>query len=216
MNKVCLKIFRWLLGVSALFIFLGCDNQEFAGAGVTEGGPSNGGDNSTRTSDQQQRVDQQGSDITVDSSGQIGGNLNGDSGYDGIPEVPGDIVQKVGIHFEDGSDRDFNDLSACFEGAFKVNDRAIVSMKDQTVTVTFKRISAADHTFLFRVLNATGGELQVVTKALQRNEQVNYQINFPVRSKLFVQTTVKGRTVYDINHASMAMVEKDVCRSTGI
>ena len=142
-----------------------------------------------------------GDDIIVDS--------------DTVESTPGKIVTSLGIHFEDGKDNDFNDLSVCMKGKFKVDGANVVSLGKQTAVLKVMRISGMPHTYIIETSKKNGDSIDQFTSTPAASVEVEHRSKIFAGSKLKVQTTAAKPGTIDMSHATRARIELDECRNTG-
>lgn len=110
-----------------------------------------------------------------------------------VATVPGIEVKKVGVNFEDrpsNGDGDFNDAVLCFTGAFKVDDTNVVSVSDQTVTVsTFSNAGCHDD-ITVAVVHDDGSSETPVT--FDSKSTKKYTFKFKLKDKL--EATMKSKS----------------------
>lgn len=127
----------------------------------------------------------------------------------------GQEVDVIGVHFEDGGDNDFNDLSVCLKGKFKINGTNVVSLGKQTVTLTAKRISGIAHTYSIKITKESGEQIDTFSGTPDAAVEVKHTSKIFPGSRLFVETTTAKGTHLDMNTAKRARVELNICRNTG-
>lgn len=129
-------------------------------------------------------------------------------------EIIGTAVERVGLGFEDWTDWDYNDIYLCFEGHFNVNNRDIVSNRDQTVTVAWGNISAKSHdvTITITAPNGTVSFTQGYQGQKRTKTLTPMSLPFKRGSKLNVAITNPSLTHED---AQRAKVNLNWCNNTG-
>jgi hypothetical protein len=85
---------------------------------------------------------------------------------------------RVGINYEDWTDRDFNDAVVCLTGFFEIDGRRIVSHANQTVVATTTRISACDHDVVLRVRDENHVVRQQISYRSSLSNGASYSVSF--------------------------------------
>ena len=126
---------------------------------------------------------------------------------------PDEFVTKeaLGIGFEDWYDNDYNDLVACFEGQFKVdqNTGVFTSLNEQRVDTFSKRNSSQAGLFL-RIVDVDSGKLLSLVASLGRKQEITKEMKFKKGQK-FTVLFKDSRKFWD----RKAVLEKDSCRTSG-
>jgi len=202
--------------------FSSSNEGEFGGNGSQNG--EGFGDGSGIGNDDSTGAGHDGSQdgLNTGTDGQGGGNDSNEINIDDYSElIAGTTVEKVGISFEDGSDNDYNDISVCFNGHFKVQGTKAVMAKPggEMVRVNIKRLTGATVVKVqVRVIDETSGSVvfdkDYASQLGQMGNEVSEEIHFPFNSRLYARYQW-SRGSADTDGTSRVRIEQNVCNNTG-
>lgn len=137
-----------------------------------------------------------------------------------VARLPGKIVKRVGVNFEDrtwGSDRDYNDAVLCFKGSFKVDQTSVVSLKKQTVQASTSSRSLCRHKVTAKIVHPDGSEADETT---YDSKQVgDLPLAFEIGDRLVVTMVTTaggcGGDVKSMDSPESCRVLLDVCNTQG-
>lgn len=150
-------------------------------------------------------------------------SCRGTSGFD-------ESTIRLGINFEDipdGGDLDFNDAVMCFEGKFRYSSEAVVSAEDQTLDIDVYSISGCEHTMTLVIKDSNGIPDPSRKRTFSSRAVSVPSVTLLKGDQLFVSMAVGGEcSEYTRNMGDkfsgwtnrdsyVAVIEKDVCRTTG-
>lgn len=143
--------------------------------------------------------------------------------------IPGVEAQRIGVHFEDGKDNDFNDVSVCFDAPFKVAARpglppqvVMAQPHGQKVKVYLTSLTGNVPTVTIKIIDSAGKVLFQKAKSYTRSANSNtenpvgpfFEEFFPFGSKMYVQFNWGGAQL-NTDGPGKVRVESNVCRNTG-
>lgn len=129
-------------------------------------------------------------------------------------------VQRVGINFEDlpSGDNDFNDAVLCFTGAFRLDGTKVVSLKEQSVSITTSSVSACIHEVTVTVFDKAGA-MSYAPVTFNSRHPIPINLQYKLGSVMDVSMKVVGgicpafeRTMHK---AADCKVLPDVCNTSG-
>jgi hypothetical protein len=148
----------------------------------------------------------------------------------GDPEtIPGVAATKVGIHFEDGRDNDYNDVSVCFDAPFKIETRPGLPSKvvmaeplGADVNVYLKSLTGSIPRVTIKIFDANGKSIYEIVRAYTRNANSDtenpvgpfFTFRFPFGSRILVQYEWHSGSL-NTDGAGKVKVEPNLCRNTG-
>lgn len=155
-------------------------------------------------------------------------NLDSDTGGDSTT-IPGIQATKIGVHFEDSSDNDYNDVAVCFDAPFKVDARpgrppkvVMAQPKGQKVKVFLKSLTGNVPTVTIKIIDSTEKVIFEKTKVYSRKANTNtenpagpfFEENFPFGSRIYVQYRW-GNAQLNTDGPGKVKIESNICRNTG-
>ena len=145
--------------------------------------------------------------------GEIANDLDGGSGF---KELPGQETNLVSISFEDGSDGDYNDVSFCFEGVFKVEGKTVLysDREEKTITVTVKRLTGNHAVFTLNTLDDNGDTVYQKSGPLDFQGQT-ITLNVPLKYGHKIKARYDKAGDFHDMPGSNSKVLIDQCKNTG-
>lgn len=125
-------------------------------------------------------------------------------------------TQLVNISFEDGSDNDYNDVSFCFEGLFKVDNKSVVFVGPvaKDIKVTVKRLTGNYAIYTLKVFDENNTETFSKIAPLATMGQTEV-LNISLKPGSKIQTMYdKAGSFHDLP-GSRSRVIIDKCMNTG-
>lgn len=201
------------------FLLTACNDTDFSrsvGSKANSSGDSTKKGGSKPLPDETDESDQTGTNVTNTALGTIDSTIANTPG--GILQSDGSYqVAKVSVGFEDYKDFDFNDANICLVGRFFVKDRVITSEKDQTVKVTTANLSQNHHYISVAIIAKDG---TAVTQYLNGRGTAHPDIVIKAGSRVETKMLNSGQTTgsngVPQTDEKNAVVERNVCRNTGI
>jgi hypothetical protein len=199
--------------VGFLLIASGCSSQSFNGSSkkAAEKKPQEG--QATPAAPEQPAA---GPEITTQPQPEPSEQL-------GNPDtIPGTPTQRVGIHFEDGSDNDFNDVAICFDAPFKASSNSYIMAQPegQRVTVSITRTTGREPNITIKVFGADGTEVgqPVFVNGLVFGVTKTVDVFFPFGSKLYAKYEWYGSKAGAADTQTLGKhikIQENVCNNTG-
>lgn len=118
----------------------------------------------------------------------------------------------LGIGFEDSTDNDYNDMTLCFDGKFKVDliEGVIISLADQELPVFYKRISGNPFHKMYVYNGRHGHDSLLTVEGLNNYESGSENLKFH-KDQVFRVVLNNNLTI----KSNKTKVESDRCRTTG-
>lgn len=122
----------------------------------------------------------------------------------------------VSISFEDGSDNDYNDVSFCFEGLFKVDNKSVVFVapEEKEVKVTVKRLTGHYAIYTLKIFDENNVETYSKESHLATMGQTEV-LNISLKPGSKIQTKYDKAGDYHDLPGSKSRVLIDKCMNTG-
>lgn len=148
-------------------------------------------------------------------------NTNGSdnlSGGQAFQELPGLETRLVNISFEDAGDNDYNDVSFCFEGVFKVEGNTVrfADRDEENVIIHVKRLSGKFVNYELKVSDESGTQTYGRQSSLPvtgAEHQLSVKMNYGDRIQARYDKSGDGG-FHDLG-GSRSRVEIDTCYNSG-
>ena len=132
-------------------------------------------------------------------------------------EIEGSLTKLVNISFEDSVDDDYNDISFCFSGYFKVDDRKVVYVGEEKrrLKVTVKRLTGASDPRYSFASSVKDGRKKIIAEhiLLQKSEEKTHDVSFESGHRIHASYNNAGG--YHDETGTRAIVTSDECKNTG-